>query len=101
MTDEEALKLQPGDKIVFIGEDPVCQQNEDLELSSFAIKCILSHQEKNEGYLVVEKSPEFLDFGETKVVAIRTDGGLRVPYLLCFEVELYEPNRPWSYERDY
>jgi hypothetical protein len=86
MTLEELEQLKPGDKVVF------CSENLVIPGATWT-KRVIEVQERNGGYLTVEKLCIDLN-------AIRCNKGLGLFYYEW--LELYEkPNRLWSYERDY
>jgi hypothetical protein len=96
MTEDEALELQPGDKVVFV--EPWDN------LRNFFTREIQKEQEKNGGYLTVKEM--ILDpLPKEQPIISRIDIYLKEGdadyYYFPEELELYEKEKPWSYERDY
>jgi hypothetical protein len=80
MTLEEYRELQIGDKVQI---EKLCSYD------CYACTRLLREQDKNDGYLIIDRIREGYCY---------TRKGTQLNYK---NVELYEENRPWSYERDY
>jgi hypothetical protein len=89
MTEEEALKLQPGDKVIYslLYDEPLVND-----------KYILDQQKENGGFVEVIGLGGFNNMVFVKVNTPKNPNEL---YSIAHhdEIELY--NRSWSYELDY